>query len=72
MEKLLNSGGAFGGKDLSDTFKKMGSEFDGLDESAQQSGRDDAMGSELDLQIPEAEKVAESPGQNTFVQNQIN
>ena len=66
MEKLLKSGGAFGGKGLGDTFKKIRGEIqqDGLGEES--SAQKSAMGSELD------QKLMESPGQNTLVMNQIN
>ena len=78
MEKLLKSGGAFGGKELGDTFKKIRGEIQ-LDDfadnesdgskmelpSAQKSGNE----SELDMNNS---KMMESPGQNTLVMNQIN
>lgn len=75
MEKLLKSGGAFGGKqDLSDTFKKIRGEIEGqhdLDDSRQQnddSAQKSVMESDLDMPMHNNSKLLmESPGQNTFV-----
>ena len=84
MEKLLHSGGGFGGgvgkKDLRDTFKKIRGELAQEEadvqslpdeDSAEKSG--EALDSDLDLPLNENSKLLmESPGQNTFVMNQIN
>lgn len=84
MEKLLNSGGAFGKKNLGDTFKKINNEiadddYEEGDESLnqnqismeQKSGLDEQ--SDMDMSLHDNSKLLmESPGQNTLVQNQIN
>jgi len=84
MEKLLISGGAFGGKGLGDTFKKINNQL-AQEELAddenqnqnsvyQRSGDGDEVNeSDFDGNIHDNSKLMmESPGQNTFVQNQIN
>ena len=80
MEKLLKSGGAFGGKqDLSDTFKKIRGELEGSngldvnEGNIHQNGAQN-MGIESAFDDPSennnsSKLLMESPGQNTFVQN---
>ena len=65
MEKLLKSGGGFGGKNLGESFKKIRNEIG--DAAGNSPGESD-----LDLPIGDSSKLMESEGQNTFVQNQIN
>ena len=86
MEKLLKSGGAFGGKGLGDTFKKIRGEIqqDGLasnysgskqsekDLIASSAHRSGGQESELDMNNSKLMMESASPGQNTLVMNQIN
>ena len=73
MEKLLNSGGGFGGqmgkKDLRDTFKKIRGELAQEEANSRVEPQDSAQKSALesDLDIPMHENS--SPGGNTFVRN---
>lgn len=80
MEKMLKSGGAFGASgNLSDTFKKMQDEIglaDGDSEQHQNSvDQISVIESDIDNDMPlhdNSKLMMESPGQNTFVQDQIN
>lgn len=81
MEKLLISGGAFGkNNNLGDTFKKINNELAEKESGSQhqlsmeqKSGVEFEDQSDLDLPLHDNSKLMmESPGQNTFVQNQIN
>ena len=81
MEKLLNSGGGFGGqigkKDLRDTFKKIRGELAQEEANSrvepQDSAQKSALESDMDMPLHDNSKhLMESPGENTFVRNQIN
>ena len=80
MEKMLKSGGVFGqSNNLSDTFKKMQEEIglaEGEDSEQQHEASIEKMSaieSDMDMSLHDNSKLMmESPGQNTFVQNQIN
>ena len=77
MEKLLKSGGAFGGKDLSNTFKKIRGEIAAADfndeasipnSSAKKNGMEGNLESDIDMPMHDNSKLMmESPGSNTFV-----
>ena len=74
MEKLLKSGGAFGGKDLSNTFKKIRNQIDQDDSKhdlpssgKKKSGK---FGKSAEG-LSDPALVMDSPSQNSFLQNQL-